>query len=1840
MDLSGYAFSPLRGGDLTLYRGCGEGLLPILLVVAQNSSLACLKRLEHEYALRAELDRAWAAHPIELSSHRNCPALVLEHPGGSVLDRLLGRPLGTTQFLRIAISLACALQHVHARGLIHKDIKPANILADVAGGRVWLTGFGIASHLPREHQNPEAPEVIAGTLAYMAPEQTGRMNRSIDARSDLYSLGITFYEMLTGALPFAAADPLEWVHCHIAREAVPPDVRAVEIPPVLSAIVMKLLAKTAEERYQTAAGVEADLRRCLAEWELHGRIDPFPLGARDASDRLLIPERLYGREREIETLLASFDRVVAHGTPELVLVSGYSGIGKSSVVNELHKVLVSPRGLYASGKFDQYKRDIPYATFAQALQSLVRSLLGRGEAELGRWRSSLSEALSSNGQLIVNLVPDLELIIGKQPPVAELPPQEAKNRFQTVFRRLLGVFAGKDHPLALFLDDLQWLDTSTLDLLEHLITHAETRHLLLVGAYRDSEVGAAHPLLRALEAIRKAGARVHEITLKPLEPDDVGRLVADALHCEPQRARPLAQLVQEKTGGNPFFAIQFLTALADEGLIAFDSVAAAWAWDMDRIDAKDYTDNVVDLVVGKLKRLSLTTQGALKHLASLGNMAEISTLALVQGDTEEAMHEALWEAVCAGLVVHQRNAYKFLHDRIQQAAYSLLPAARRPTVHLRIARVLLANLTAEALDERLFDVANQFNRGASLIVDPDEKAKVAALLLRAGRKATASTAYGSARVYFALGSALLDESDWGSQYGLRFSLWLERAECEFLSCDFEKAEQLIAELLQHAASNVDRAAVYQVKVLLHTVKSENPQAVASALACLRLFGIDLPAHPTQEQVQAEYETVWRNMAGRPIESLIDLPLMTDPELQAAMRLLSALFDAAYYTDFHLLCLHLCRVVNISLQYGTTGASAHACGWLGAILGPVFRRYGDGYAFGKLACDLVERYGFVAYRAKTYLAMEVTLLWTQPISTALRSVEAALRASAETGELTVACYSRNHMLIDLLLRGDPLEEVWRESEHGLESVRMAGFRDVADLIVSQQRLIATMQGRTAALSTFSDAQFDEAAFEAQLTDDRMSSLICGYWIIKLQARFLAGDYLEALAAAHQARPLLWAFAGHVPWCLGYFYYTALTVSALYGNASADEQSGWRDLLEAHLEQLREWAENYPPTFGDKHALVSAEISRLEARDGDAMRLYEHAIRSAREHGFVHNEGLAHELAAGFYAARGVEDIAQSYVRNARRCYLRWGALGKVGQLEQRHPWLHEESAPSVLSATIGAPVDQLDVGTVVKASQAVSSEIELAKLIETLMSISLEHAGAERGLLILFAGNEPRIAAEATTGCGNIEMRLRDTAVTPTELIESVLHTAVRTRESVILEDASAQIPFSADAYVRQKHARSVLCLPLVKQAKLLGALYLENNLTPRVFTSAKLAVLKLLASQAAISLENVRLYDELRLENIERRRAEAGLRRSEAYLSEAQRVSHTGSFGWRPSSGEMYWTEETFRIFEYDLASTPTLQMVQLRVHPDDVAAFRQVVGRAAKDGQDYSHEYRLRMPDERVKHIHIKALAVRDEAGGIEFVGAVMDVSAIRLAERELHKTRTDLAHVTRVTSLGELTASIAHEVNQPLSAVITNAAACQSWLDHEQPDLAEVRTALERIIRDGTRAGEVIRRIRTLAKKADTKMAPVNLNEVLSEALSFVQHELIRSRVALRMEQASVRPVLADKVQLQQVILNLVINGIEAMQPITDRARELLIRSEQDDEEHVRVTVTDCGVGFPADSAGQLFSTFFTTKSGGMGMGLSICRSIIEFHGGRIWAVPNIPHGATIHFTLPLHSGVASAE
>jgi PAS domain S-box-containing protein len=1802
----------------------------VLLVspAVEQPSPASLDRLAHECRLKDELDGAWAVRPLELRRAYGQTMLVLEDPGGQPLDGLSGAPMALETFLRLAIGMATALTGMHQRGLIHKDIKPANIFVNCTNGEVRLTGFGIASRLARERQAPEPPETIAGSLAYMAPEQTGRMNRSIDSRSDLYSLGVTLYQMLTGELPFTASDPMEWVHCHIARKPAAPNWRFATVPRQVSSLVMKLLEKTAEERYQTAAGVERDLRRCLTEWRTRHIIDEFPLGECDTPDRLMIPEKLYGREKEVGTLLASFDRVVAGTRPVLVLVSGYAGIGKSSVVNELHKSLVPPRGLFASGKFDQYKRDIPYSTLAQAFQSLIRPLLSKSETELARWRGALRDAVGPNGRLVVDLIPELKLIIGEQPPVADLPPQDAQRRFQLVFRRFIAVFARPEHPLALFLDDLQWLDAATLDLLEHLLGRTDMQHLMLIGAYRDNEVNPAHPLMRKLEAIRQADGKVQEIVLAPLTHKDLEQLIRDSLHCDPGPSISLAQLLHEKTAGNPFFAIQFLSSLAEEGLLTFDHGEARWSWDLKRIHTKGYTDNVVDLMVAKLGRLPAETQTALQRFACLGNTAAFAMLSMIFENGDEEMHARLWEAVRAGLVFRSDESYRFLHDRVQESAYSLIPDNARAGTHLQIGRLLETKIPAEKREEAIFEIVNQLNLGFELITSLKEREDLAELNLIAGKRAKASTAYASACKYLSFAMSLVGEHRWDSRYELAFAIWFERAECEFLNGKFEEAERLISRLFANSTSRIDNASVCRLKIDLDVMKSEYASAVNCALECLRLFGIDMPSHPTIEEVQAEYEEVWKNLNGRSIESLVDLPLMTDPDMLAAMSVLSALTAPAIFTNDELNRLHTCRMVSLTLLHGSSGAATHSYAGFGTMLGPHFGRYPDGYRFGKLACDLVEKHGFAAYKAKMCLTMEMIVLWSEPVTTALDYIREAFRAAIETGDLARACYSCNHTVTDRLTRGDPLDEVLDETERGLDFVRKSKFRDVADILVSQQRFIRAMRGETTTFSTFSDDAFDEAAFEAGLTEDRMSALLCWYWILKLQARFLAGDYEVAVAAAEKAKELLWSSDAHIQ-LLDYYLYSSLAVAAVYETAAPDRQIEWRALLARHVEQLRDWADACPVTFCDKHAMVSAEIARIEGRDLDAMHHYEEAIRVAHASGFVHTEALAYELAARFYAARGFDKFADTYLRAARYGYVCWGANGKVRQLDSAYPHLRVETAAGGPDSTIGTSVEQLDLATVIKVSRAVSGEMMLDKLLNTLMRTAIEQAGAVRGLLVLARSGEPRIKAQASVDGDTVAVQVSDAPVTAAMLPEAVLHYVMRTRESVILDDALNQDPFSADPYIRQHRARSVLSLPLINQGELIGVLYLENNLTPSVFVPARIAVLKLLASQAAITLENSRLYGDL----AER---EARIRR----LVDANIV---GIFIF-DLDGRIFEANDAFlRIVGYDRDDLVAGRLCWTELTPPELLERdrRERMPQLLATGtlQPFEKEY-FRKDGSRVP-VLIGAASL--EASGNQGVSFVLDLTERKRAEAEARESEQRyrevqmmLAHANRVTTMGHLAASICHEIKQPMTADATNAEAGLCWLNAKPPNLEEARLAFNRIIESAMRGGEIATRIRGLVKNVPPSRERLQINEAIGEVIALTRSEAVKHDVSVRMQLADDLPLVeGDRVQLQQVMLNLVINAIEATSTVDQGRREVTVSTGEDDSGSVLVTVLDSGPGIAPEHLERLFEAFYTTKAAGMGMGLSICRSIVEAHGGRIWVSTIMPHGAAFQFTVPVRGG-----
>jgi PAS domain S-box-containing protein len=1823
-------------GDPFLCRGSRVGAdgsrmtVLALLVTAEHPPPFILDRLAREYELKDELDGAWAARPLEFVREHGRTMLILEDPGGEPLARLVGAPMEPGRFLHFAVGVAAALSKAHQRGLVHKDLKPAHVLVNCADGEVRLTGFGVASRLPRERQTPEPPELIAGTLAYMAPEQTGRMNRSIDSRSDLYSLGVTFYQMLTGVLPFAASDPLEWVHCHIARQPLAPSERAETVPAPVSEIIMKLLAKTAEERYQTAAGVERDLMRCLTEWEAHGRVAGFPLGRHDTPDRLMIPEKLYGRAREVETLLASFDRIVKSSAPELVLVSGYSGIGKSSVVNELHKALVSPRGLFASGKFDQYKRDIPYSTLVQAFQGLLRPLLGKSDAELAIWRDAFLEALEPNAPLITDLIPELKLIIGDQPPLPELEPQHAQSRFRLAFRRFIGVFARPEHPLALFLDDLQWLDPATLDLMEGLLTRSDVQHLMVIGAYRDNEVDAAHPLARKLDVMRRAGARVHEIRLAPLTPDDLGQLIADALRCERPDVARLARLVHDKTAGNPFFAIQFLHALAEERLLHFDHGAARWTWDLDRIHAKGYTDNVVALMIGKLTRLPVETQRTLHEFACLGNVAATAMLPIVLGIPEEQVHAALWPAVRLGLVERLEGSYKFMHDRVQEAAYSLIPQALRAEVHLRIGRLYAARTPPEEREEAIFEIVSQLNRGAALIADQEERDQLAELDLIAGKRAKGSAAYASALAYLNAGVALLSEDAWERRHELVFALEINRAECEFLTGDLAAAEERLNGLSIRAATTLERASVAYLRLDLYIMLGQSSRAVAVGLEYLRHLGIEWSPHPADEDMRREYERIWSTLAGRPIEALIEAPLMSDQASLATLDVLTKLAAPAWYTDANLASLIICRVVNLSLEGGACDGSCYAYVVLGLIAGARFGDYASGFRFGRLGHDLAEQRGLKRFQARTHLIFGSAVMpWTQHIRAGRALISGAFEAANKIGDRTFAGYCCNHLNTHLFAAGDSLEEVQREAERGLAFAQRIRFGLVKDSIAAQLALVRTLRGLTPNFGRLDDDEFTELGMERRFSDNPDLAGAEGmYWIRKLQARVFAGDYAAAHEASERAQRIIWTRPSHFE-TAEYEFYGALSRAGLCESAAAGERRLHVEALAAHCRQLEVWAENCPENFDNRAALAGAELARIEGRDSDAMRLYEEAIHSARDHGFVNNEAIAYERASDFYRARGFGEIADLYLRNARYGYLRWGADGKVRRLEAIYPQLTTGEPSASPTSTIATPVERLDLATVIKVSQTVSGEMVLEKLIEALMRTAIAQAGAERGLLILSRGAEPRIAAEARTGGDAVHVKLSDLPANAAVLPETVLHTVLRTRESVILDDAASDPSCAADPYIRRRQARSILCLPLINQGKLIGVIYLENNLTPGAFAPARIAVLKLLASQAAVSLENTRLYRDLE-------QREAKIRR----LVDANII---GIYVW-DSEGRIIEGNDAFlQIVGYerdDLAAgrldRDGLTPPEWRDRTARGAAELRMTGTILPFEKEYIRKDGSRVP------VLLGAAGFDETANeGVTFVVDLTErkqaEAEARESERRYRELQGEFAHANRVATMGQLTASIAHEVNQPIAAAVTNANAGLRWLSAGRPDLEEARQAFRRVLENGNRAGEVIGRIRALVKKAPARKDSVAINEAILEVVALTHGEAAKNGVSVSTLLAEGLPAIeGDRVQLQQVILNLIVNAIEAMSGASgDTPRQLLVTSERAEPDGVMVAVKDSGPGLAPATLDRLFDAFYTTKADGMGMGLSICRSIIEAHGGRLRASPNHPRGAVFEFTVPADAG-----
>jgi predicted ATPase/GAF domain-containing protein len=1503
--------------------------------------------LGHEYELSRELTVPGIPRVYELDRHGGTVCLVVADEGGTPLETLLrSGPLDLPEFFRLGIELCTVLSEVHRHDLVHGRVSPRSILFHPTRGEAWLLDFTFAWRSWTDGSPVATRPLGRHALPYVSPEQTGRMNRATDYRTDLYSLGITLYEALTATTPFVSDDPLELVHAHLARIPKPPHEVDPKIPVPVSLILMKLLGKRAEERYQSATGLREDLKHCAREWTARAQVADFTLGRQDVSDRFLISQKLYGRDGDVDALNRAFDRCSA-GSTLLVVVSGYAGIGKTSLIQELYKPIVRQRGYFTAGKFDQIAR-APYGALIQAFRGLLRQLLAEGEERLARWRQRLNAALGTGSGVLAPVIPEIELVLGSQiqPPV--LGPTETQNRFQLAVQSLLGALAQKEHPLVVFLDDLQWADSATLALLKPLRTSADIRCLLLIGTYRDNEVDGTHPLTQALTALAAEGADLERISLGPLTLADLTSMIHDTLHSERVGVEPLAQLVLQKTGGNPFFVIQFLRALKEAGLLTFDYERGGWTFQMAAIARAQMTDNVIDLMTQKIQRLSPGAQQVLTLGACIGNQFELHTLAIVSAQADEAVAADLGEAVVEGLLVpapndHQALAeevfaaaavsvprYAFLHDRVQQAAYAMIPDDRRQLVHLTVGRLLLEGWEPVTAEERLFDIAHHLNLGRALITEAAERLALARLNLRAGRKAKEATAYQAGLGYVKAGLSLLPDSHWDTDYDLMLALHVEAAECEYLSGNLDEAERAYDRLLARCRTRSDQAKVYGLKILQYEHTSRYADAMYAGRDGLALFGVSWPDSPEAKAaaLAAELAAIDTLMHDQPIDALVDLPAMTDPEVRAVMTLRATLHTSCFLSgDKPLTLVNTSAMVRLSLAHGNVEESAYAYALYAAMLvGPIRGDHGAAYTFGLLAMRLNERLPAPALRAKILMMFAWAIsIWRMPMEASIPYTREAFRLAKETGLFVDAAWAVFNEAWLALLSGGTLDALEAHTEHVayIRRIQMGHIADAEQVLLQWGRALA---GRTESPTSLSGETFDESAYRRTYQGQRLFEMF--YLVATLALLCSFEQWRQACEVAERAEAVIRRDFDGTIWDALRVYYHALALAALTREGAEASELSTLASLNARLAR---WAQSSPHLFQRQYLIVSAELARLRGQNSDAVTLYEHAIEAAAVVACPRERALAAELYARFRQGRGERRAAAELMTAARDAYADWGAIAKVRDLEHRYPDLltgptiecptgsaSAGPTPSGRAAQTGPPASSLDLVTVMKAARAITSEIELEGLLRRLMRIVLENAGAGRGLLLLERKGELVIEAEGVTNGSEVRV-LQSAPLEEAPLAQAVVHYVRRTGESVVLDDATADERFAGDPYVARARPRSVLCVPIAHQGRVRGLLYLENNLTTGAFTADRLEIMQILSAEAAISLENARLYGEMKEEVARRGRAEQDAR---AALAEVERLKN------RLQAENVYLQEEIGREHNFSemVGSSPALMTVLRRV--------------------------------------------------------------------------------------------------------------------------------------------------------------------------------------------------------------------------------------------------------------------------------------------------------------------------
>ena len=1415
--------------------------------------------------------------------------MVLDDAGGISLDRLgIRGKLGLTEFLQLTLKIIDSVAKVHHHLIIHRDINPANITLNDETGAITLIDFSASTLLPRANASFSNPSVLEGTLPYIAPEQTGRMNRTVDLRADLYSLGITLYELLVGETPFTSEDPLELVHSHVAK--LPPDPRdsRPDTPETIAKILLKLLAKNAEERYQSALGLYHDIARCLELAERDQPIHLESLGARDISDRLRIPETLYGRERELEAMLSAFERVSAGGC-ELAIVAGAPGIGKSALVRELYGPITRRRGFFIAGKFDQFNRNIPYASLLQAFRSLVRQLLAEPPAQVREWRERMLSALGPNGQVLIRVIPEIELIVGAQPDVPELRPEDAHNRFNLTFRAFIEVFTRADHPLVLFLDDLQWADHATLDLLEVLLSSSSSGHLLIVSAHRSNEVDVAHPLLMTLERIRRHGVRITEVDLTPLGPDHVVALLSDALQSPEMEVRPLAKLLSNKTGGNPFFVGEFLHHLHDDGLLALDPASGKWRWDLDQIRQRNITANVVELMAQKVRELPKEVQDTLKIASALGNRFDLEAVVKTADQPLQAVIQALWSALQSGFLTPFGDAVpllslefhsdtdtlpdfevRFTHDRIQQAIYAQIPVDERPAVHRRIGQHLLHSVAVDSLEANVFTIVGHLNQALVLVEGWTERQILARLNFRAAQRASDASAFSAALGYYRLGAECLGEEGWARDHELTFALNLGAAESACMTGAYEDMEARTQVLTARAGDVLERAKIQEVLIQAKTIQLDLPQALGLAISLLRDLGVRLPRSPGKLDVLAAIFRAKAALAGKHFESFASLPEATDPRVLAQIEVMGGVISASYRSDPNSFILIALAMLKLSVRYGNTPASGFAYACFALILAGPLGDFANARRLVPVCDEMLEWPMTRPYKAKTLFALGTFVLsWSEHPSVCADRLFDGYVSGLEVGDLEFASHCGYIRSYFQLRAAESLVDLQTDLEQMADALAPLGQGRAAELCELYLQVANNLRGESADPKLLVSERFDIRANLRESYRLRDTRAIVEACLQKTYVLVVFGDYRTAREVVARIPEHVDDLPGFPPACESRFFDALLTLRELPElRGRARRRALGR--VRANLAKLAKWSRSTPQSYLHYYLLIEAELARIEGRDRDARPAYDRALAAATEQRMLRDQGLIAELTADFYQSGGFEELARHFLRLSHRAYLRWGALAKTAALEQAHPHLVANvSVGMSRNATVHATValaSTLDLTSVLRASQAISREIVPEKLLAALIKMVLESAGADRGLLLQSRDDGWRVTVEGRAANEGTSVDF-DLDANIDALPLSMLHYVARTREAVVRDLNQDNDNFSDDPYLTKNPIRSILCMPLVNQSRLVGILYLENSISDGAFYEARFSFLQMLASQMATSLENADLFANLE-RKVEQRTAE------------------------------------------------------------------------------------------------------------------------------------------------------------------------------------------------------------------------------------------------------------------------------------------------------------------------------------------------------------------------------------